>query len=128
MRSRLALVIACAASALAACGGGVSFGFGDGFDDPPAVNLATSVDAAHSGDTVRLAAAASDDFGIDRVEFFRVESDGTTTRLATDKSAPYQLDTTMPDTRDASVVYFARAVDDAGQASDSRQVSVSRLP
>ena len=130
MRSRFVLVTACSCAtlALAACGGGVSFGFGDAFDDPPDVNMTTSVDSAHAGDTVRLAAAASDDFGIDRVEFFRVESDGTATRLATDKSAPYQFDTTMPDTTDQSVDYFARAVDDIGQASDSRRVSVSVLP
>ena len=77
---------------------------------------------------MRLVAAASDDFGVDRVEFFRVESDGSVTRLATDTSAPYQLDTTLPETTAVSVAYFARAIDDSDQASDSHRVSVSVLP
>jgi len=132
MRSRPAFVARGAAAAalalcLASCGGGVSFGFG-GFDDPPSVSLATSVDAAHAGDTVRLVAAASDDFGVDFVVFYRLESDGSTTRLGEDGVGPFQWDATMPSTSATRVQFFARAVDGAGQASDSALVSVSLIP
>jgi len=115
--------------ALAGCGGGLWIGIGDdgfdGFDDPPSVNLAASPDAARAGDVVRLAAAASDDFAIDHVAFFRLESDGSSLLLGTDTSAPYQLDAAMPTTSATVVQFFARAVDDRNQASDSALVGVT---
>jgi len=111
--------------ALAGCGGGLWVGIGDGFDDPPSVNLAASPNAARSGEPVRLAAAASDDFGIDHVAFFRLESDGSALLLGTDTAAPYQLDVAMPTTTANMVQFFARAVDDRDQASDSALVGVS---
>jgi len=114
------------ALALAGCGGGLWIGIGDdGFDDPPSVNLAASPDAARSGDTVRLAAAASDDFAIDHVAFFRLESNGSALLLGTESAAPYQLDVAMPVTSATQVQFFARAVDDRDQASDSALVAVT---
>jgi hypothetical protein len=115
--------------ALAGCGGGLWIGVGDdGFDDPPSVNLAVSPDAARSGDTVRLAAAASDDFAIDHVDFFRLQSDGSALLLGSDSAAPYQLDAAMPITSTSQVQFFARAVDDRDQASDSALVGVTLVP
>lgn len=112
--------------ALAGCGGGLWIGIGDdGFDDPPSVNLAASPDAARSGETVRLVAAASDDFGIDHVAFFRLDSAGSALLLGTDSAAPYQLDAAMPTTSANVVQFFARAVDDRAQASDSALVGVT---
>jgi hypothetical protein len=132
MRSRVAFFARCAAAAalvlcLGGCGGGISFGI-DGFDEPPSVSLAASVDAAHAGDAIRLVAAASDDFGVDFVAFYRIESDGSATRLGSDGVGPFQWDTAMPSTTAASVQFFARAVDGAGQASDSALIAVSVIP
>ena len=129
MRRAAAWTVALAALGLTSCGGGISFGIGCcGFDEPPSVSLASSVDAAHAGDPIRLVAAASDDFGVDFVIFFRLENDGSATRLGSDGVAPFQWDTVMPSTAVATVQFFARAVDGAGQASDSALVSVARLP
>jgi hypothetical protein len=128
-RRRIQPVLAACATALAlaACGGGISIGWGGDFDDAPSVSLAASVSAAHVGDSIRLVAAASDDFRVDRVEFFRIEDDGSATRLAIDGDEPYQWDTTLPSTSAAVVRYFARAVDDVGQFSDSAQVVITVL-
>jgi hypothetical protein len=120
-------IAAALAVALAGCGGGVWFGFGDGFDDPPDVSLAASPGAARAGETVRLVAAASDDFGVRRVEFFVLDADGRGTLLGEDRFAPYELDVVMPGSASASVSFLARAVDDAGQASDSALVGVTVL-
>ena len=114
--------------ALAGCGGGVFLGFGsDNFDDPPSVNLAVSPNAAPAGALVRLAAAASDDFAVRRVEFYRLDTDGRSLLLGSDRAFPYEIDAAIPNTLAADVQFFARAVDDAGQASDSALVSVAVL-
>jgi Big-like domain-containing protein len=128
VRRAAAWTVAWAALGLTSCGGGISVGFGccGDFDDFPSVSLAASVDTAQAGDPIRLSAAASDDFGVDFVIFYRLESDGSATRLGSDGVGPFQWDTTMPSTTAASVQFFARAVDGAGQASDSALVSVTR--
>jgi Big-like domain-containing protein len=111
---------------LAGCGGGISLGFNGGhdFDDPPSVSLVASADSAAPGQVVRLSAAASDDFAVDEVEFLRIERDGSITRLGTDRSEPYTLDTPVPDNGSGEVRYFARAFDDVGQRSDSADIVV----
>lgn len=127
LRTRgLALLIA---GALAGCGGGIYIGYngGDGFDLPPQVSLVSSISAAAPGQTITLVAAASDDYGVDRVQFFRLDSDGSANSLGTDGGSPYQLQTTMPETSAASVRYFARAFDGAGQYNDSSTVTVTVL-
>jgi hypothetical protein len=120
---------------LAGCGGGVWLGVcdgcdgGDGVDDPPSVALVASPAQARSGDTVRLAAAASDDFAVREVEFYRLDALGNATRLDTDTTSPYELDTTIPGgSGGATVRYFARATDDRRQRTDSAEVAVSVLP
>ncbi len=124
---RLPLAQAALTVLLAGCGGGLYIGIGDdnGFDDPPQVSLVASAESAAIGQPLRLAAAASDDFGVQRVQFFRLERDGSATSLGNDSTDPYEWDTTMPDTGAAEVRFFARAFDTIGQRSDSRSVAVA---
>jgi hypothetical protein len=68
--------------------------------------------------------AASDDFEVREVLFFRVDAAGDAF-LGRDASAPYTFETTLPAAPGTTVRYFARAVDDAGQEADSREVVVS---
>ncbi|MED5620750.1 Ig-like domain-containing protein [Ideonella sp. BN130291] len=115
-----------AALALAACGGGLFIGVGEG-DEPPSVSLVASASSAGAGQTVRLAAAASDDFGIDHVSFYRVDAGGAWVLLGSDGVGPFEWDAVMPATSAASVQFLARAVDGAGQVTDSDVVSVTVL-
>lgn len=108
---------------LAGCGGEVYLGYDYFPDDPPNVDLAASTDVAAPNEAVRLVAAASDDFAVDRVSFYRIDN-GRSVLLVTDRSAPWQLDTVIPVDAAGSVRYFARAVDDSGQSRDSTVVTV----
>jgi hypothetical protein len=112
---------------IAGCGGGIYIGYGSDDDRAPQVSLVASTGAASPGQTVTLMAAASDDHRVDLVEFFRIDAGGQAVALGSDGSAPYHFDTRQPDTSAASVRYFARAVDDAGQFNDSASVSVTVL-
>jgi hypothetical protein len=118
-----AAVAAALAALLAGCGGGVYLGYDYIPDDPPSVDLVVSTDVAAPNEAVRLLAAASDDFAVDRVSFYRIDA-GRSVLLVTDRSAPWQLDTLVPADAVGSVRYFARAVDDAGQSRDSVVVTV----
>ncbi len=124
---RLPLAQAALTAALAGCGGGFYIGIGDddGFDDPPQVSLVASSGSAGIGQPLRLAAAATDDRGVQRVQFFRLERDGSATSLGNDSTAPYEWDTTMPDTAAAEVRFFARAFDTIGQRTDSPSIAVA---
>lgn len=64
---------------------------------------------------------------MERVQFFRLDADGAAALLGSNFAAPYALDTTMPATSAREVRYFARAIDNAGQRSDSATVSVTVL-
>jgi hypothetical protein len=113
--------------ALAGCGVGVSLGVGIGpNDDPPSVSLAAAPQSAAAGERIGLVAAADDDFRVVEVRFYRVDVGGDTL-LGIDGSAPYALETTLPTGSGAGseVRYFARAVDDAGQRTDSQMVGVT---
>jgi hypothetical protein len=118
-----ALFLAALMALLAGCGGDVYLGYDYIPDDPPHVDLATSTDEALPNEVVRLVAAASDDFAVDRVSFYRIDGNRSVL-LVTDRSAPWQLDTLIPADAAGSVRYFARAVDDAGQSRDSTVVTV----
>lgn len=115
--------------ALSSCGGGVYLGIDIGGPDdrPPTVSLAVSPDTAVRGQPVQLAAAASDDYGVDYVEFYRLDAGGTVL-LATDGLAPYQFTTAVPGNAPASLQFVARAFDGARQYRDSVIVTVSVLP
>ena len=129
-RSYRRIGIAALAVLVTACGGGVYLGYAWDDDDwPPDVSIAANPGSASPGQQVTLIAAASDaDSGIDVVMFFRIESGGGITRLATDCCPPYEWVTTVPTNAGASVRYFARAFDFAGNVADSSVVEVTVLP
>jgi len=105
---------------------GCSSASADVGDQPPSVALTSAVAEAPAGTLVRLAAAASDDFGIDSVAFYREEAAGPPTLLATDVRPPYQLDTALPAGASGTVWrYYARAFDGAGQHGDSAVVEIT---
>jgi hypothetical protein len=124
-RARLAALGSSAV--LAACGGGVFIGIelGDPGDEDPSVGLTAAVSEATAGATVRLAAAASDDFGVDAVSFYREDAQGAVL-LGSDGRAPYEIDNVIPSSAPGTVWrYFARAFDGAGQSSDSAPVDIT---
>jgi hypothetical protein len=122
-RWRFLLAVLSLAAGLGGCGVGLSYGVGLG-DDPPSVSLAAAPQAAAPGERIGLVAAASDDHAVREVLFFRIDV-GANTLLGRDSSAPYALETTLPAGAVGTVRYFARAVDDAGQESESQVVSVT---
>jgi hypothetical protein len=121
MHWRTAAVALAGGALLAACG--ISIGFGPN-DDPPSVSLAAAPQQAAPGARIGLVAAASDDFAVREVQFYRIDIGGNTL-LGRDSSAPYALETTLPMGVSGEVRYFARAVDDAGQESESQVVAVT---
>jgi hypothetical protein len=123
-------------TALAGCGGGIVIGLGGGsdgsFDNPPSVSLVSDISLARSGDLVHLAAAASDDFGVDSVEFFRIDPDGRTFSLGSDGRTPFDWDASMPNALAFGgnfVRFYAVATDGAGQRSQrSTLITVVQAP
>jgi hypothetical protein len=119
--------LSCAA-ALSGCGGGLYLGFelGGPSDQPPSVAITAAVTEAPAGTLVRLVAAASDDFGVDSVAFYRTDGAGAATLLDTDLQQPYQVDTVIPASPVGTVWrYFARAFDAAGHHTDSDAVEIT---
>jgi hypothetical protein len=92
-------------------------------DDPPSVSLAAAPQEGAIGERIGLVAAADDDYRVVEVRFYRVDTGGDTL-LGIDGSAPYALETALP-AGSSSVRYFAHAVDDAGQGTDSQEVVVT---
>ena len=111
---------------MAGCGGGVYLDFG-GDDLPPVVDLSAASSSARAGDSVRLAAAAADENGIDHVSFYRYDGN-TAVRLGSDDSSPYDWQLLVPADGRNSVTVFARAVDFADNVTDSRWVTISITP
>jgi hypothetical protein len=91
------------------------------------VSIAATVDAAPPGTGVRIVAAASDDYAVDRVEFFRLDGNRWV-KLATDRSEPYAVDVTLPGDGRSELSLFARAVDDVDQSSDSAVLVIAIVP
>jgi hypothetical protein len=123
MARRVLALLALPAAGLVGCYGSLSFGIGPD-DDPPSVNLAAAPTTAAPGELIGLVAAADDDYAVREVQFFRVDVGGDTL-LGRDSSAPYALETALPAGAAGTVRYFARAVDDAGQDTDSQDVVVT---
>jgi hypothetical protein len=120
-RSRSFTALVAGSALLAACG--ISIGFGPN-DDPPNVSLAAAPQQAAPGERIGLVAAASDDYAVREVQFYRIDVGGNTL-LGSDGSAPYALETTLPAGVRGEVRYFARAIDDAGQEAESQVVAVT---
>lgn len=127
---------------LAGCGGGVSIGFGtaggvsvgvggtfgDALDrTAPSVSLTTAAASVQAGRSIRLAAAAADESGIESVSFARLDGD-TPVVLATLGAGPYEIETTAPTDGRSTVAYFARATDNEGNRADSARVLVTVTP
>jgi hypothetical protein len=134
-RLRHLSAVAILGAALASgCGGGIVISLGnDGYggDNPPEVSLVADVAAARAGAPIQLSAAASDDYAVDSVEFFRIDPDNVSTALGRDRSPPWGWSTTMPDANafgGSSVRYYARATDDAGQTRNSATITVVQQP
>jgi len=95
-------------------------------NEPPTVSLAVAPTSARPGATLVLVAAASDDTRIAQVEFFRIESDDSLTRLASDSEEPFRIDTTVGDAGVGTVLRFmARATDEDDDSTDSATVEVN---
>src|SRR5687767_4606108 len=126
--TRSAVAAVAAALFLAACGGGVYLGFGDGFDDfPPVVNLAAAVVSVQAGQSARFVAAASDENGIDEVAFFRIDGNGSV-EVARDTTVPYEAMVLAPADGRTALSVFARATDDFGNQADSQVVTIVVTP
>jgi hypothetical protein len=89
-------------------------------DAPPQVVLTAPGNGAIVGGTVRLAATASDDIGIARVLFYE-----GTRYLGYDPKAPYELNWNSANVADGTHVITARAVDTAGQTTESAGITVT---
>jgi len=124
MKRRFALLLS--AALLGGCGGGIYLGWSSDNDSPPSVSLASGVTTAAPGQIVHLAAAASDDNGVAEVDFYRIDASGNTVLLGYDSAAPYAWDTTVPSASAGTVIrFFARAIDNAGQTTDSSTVAIT---
>lgn len=103
---------------LAACGGGGS--------PQPADTAAPSVTltASQSGTTVNLSAAASDNVGVTKVEFYRGN-----TLVSTDDTSPYTAADTVSAANNGNVTYTAKAYDAAGNVGqNSKTIAVNVTP
>ena len=123
MARRCAFIPFAAATLLAGCYIGTDLAFGPD-DDRPSVSIAASPATASRGEIIGLVAAASDDYRVIEVEFYRVDFGGNTF-LGRDSSAPYALETVVPVGASGEVRYVARAIDDAGQKGESQAVAVA---
>ena len=122
------LILGTLVLSLAACGGGLSIGFGSGFDDfAPAVSLATAASSVQAGQPVRYVAAATDENGIESVAFYRIDGDGSTL-LGSDGEFPYEWTATAPSDGRTSLSVFARATDNHGHQADSAIVTIPVTP
>lgn len=120
---RAASVAWVAALLLSGCGGGVYLGWG--FDDsPPAVTITTAATSVPAGQSVRFVAAATDEDGIDHVNFYRLDG-GAAVLLGTDTSVPYEWLVTAPSDGRTSLSVFARASDNSGNRADSEVVTIA---
>ena len=100
-----------AALSLGGCGGGLYIGWGDYGDTiAPSVSIAAGQTSVAAGGVLRVAAAASDESGIDSVAFYRLDGD-VATRLGSDGGEPYQWDVAVPADGRTTVSVFARARD-----------------
>ncbi|MBX3604477.1 MAG: hypothetical protein KF788_04365 [Piscinibacter sp.] len=113
--------------ALAACGGGLYIGFGDGDYGPPSVSLAAAATTVQAGTTVRVVAAAADENGIDEVAFYRLDGN-TAVRLGSDGSAPYEWQVAVPSDGRTTLHLFARATDGVGDRADSDELVLTVVP
>lgn len=114
--------------ALAACGGGVYFEIGDGFDEwPPDVAIAASPDPVAAGATLKVVAAATDpETGVESVVLYRLDGNAAVF-IGEDRASPYEWLVVAPDDGRTTLQLFARATDREGNRADSEVVAVRVL-
>jgi len=91
----------------------------DNVDEPPTVSITEPAEGAFVSGTITIEASASDDRGIEKVEFY--VDDGL---LATDTTAPYECSWDTTTAADGSYGIKAVATDTAGQTG-SNMVTVT---
>ncbi len=91
-----------------------------GTDQPPVVSLTSSAAGVTTASAVTLTAAASDDRGVSRVEFYEGG-----TLLGADTTAPYTQAVSFTAASNGAHTYTARAYDTGGQATTSAGVTVT---
>ncbi|HET9596618.1 MAG TPA: S8 family serine peptidase [Anaeromyxobacteraceae bacterium] len=89
---------------------------------PPTVALTAPAGGATVSGTVTVAASASDDVGVARVDFF---VDGAAAAFASDASAPYSVAWNSASVANGTHALTARAFDGAGNAATSAAVTVT---
>ena len=98
---------------------GLSWGLDDLDGAPPTARIVAPIGGKVLAGTVTIRVEASDEIGVDRVEFLR---DGV--RIGTDASAPYALAWDTTATPDGAHLLQARAVDLVGNSATSDLVRV----
>ena len=93
---------------------------GNNTDNPPVVSLASSATTVTAAGSITLTAAAIDDRGVSRVEFYE-----GTTLLGTDTSSPYTQTVTLAQANNGTHTYTAKAYDTANQSATSAAVTVT---
>ena len=92
-------------------------------DNPPTVNITAPADGDTVSGTITIAANASDDVGIERVDFYC-----GSTLIGTDASSPYSVDWDTTNVSDSAYTITVSAVDTASQtATDSISVIVDNI-
>jgi Bacterial Ig domain/Glucodextranase, domain B/Divergent InlB B-repeat domain len=89
------------------------------FDAPPKISMASSTASITAVGSLKLVAAASDDKGVTKVEFFQ-----GTQKLGEDATAPYELEKAVGMVDNGSMEFTATAYDTKDQSSTSDKVSV----
>ena len=88
-------------------------------DNPPAVTLTSSASSVTTAGTITLTAAATDDRGVSKVEFYE-----GTTLLGTRTTSPITQTVSFTQANNGTHTYTARAYDTANQTANSAPVSV----
>jgi hypothetical protein len=98
----------------------VTVAIGTTIDTPPVVSLMSSATTITTAGSVTLTAAADDDKGVTKVEFYV-----GTMLLGTDTTAPYTVTIPVTQAENGSYAPTARAYDTIGQVSTSAPVNVT---
>lgn len=129
LRGSKVLLALAALPLLASCGGGFSFGFGNGLDDDeaPTVSISSNVSTVQAGQSLTLSATASDDGNVQGVDFFR-DDNGTGMALCSDDSEPFQCVVNAPNDGRTAMTVYARARDDDGNTTRSASLTITITP